>query len=160
MTLPPKFAWLTRAAQELRYHAYSKGNTFPPPGPDPVIVSQPTMASLGPTIQVTQAGSENWQSITCRPEFTRHSFEVRRSPSTYTRSLMFCPSQELRLSYLTRGRELTSDEILQFAGVGGPPAPTPSIFGMPAAAPAPLFSGLATPTPNVGLFGRPAIQPF
>ena len=62
-------------------------------------------------------------NISCTPKYSRHSPEVRflihialphtfSSNSLFTRVIMVCAVQELRIAYMKSGRQLNSDEII------------------------------------------------
>ncbi|KAJ6516678.1 hypothetical protein C8R47DRAFT_1088024 [Mycena vitilis] len=152
--------------EELRYYAYMRGMRAAPPGTAPfslTLTNAPAAAAAPGAVQSFSAQSappdgDQYQSIVCRPEFAGHSVE------------------ELRLSFLRTGAELTSAQIL--AGVTSAPssslAPSltsslsqsqsqPSLTLTPAAptnafgAPAPGLFGSAPPTQ--GLFGSTQPQP-
>ncbi|KAJ7667042.1 hypothetical protein B0H17DRAFT_259840 [Mycena rosella] len=85
---------------ELRMYAYARGARQPPPGtPLFPFVQGPVIAGLAAPQQAAlpqDNGGDQFVSISCRPEFAGHSVE------------------ELRLSFLRTGAELTSAQI--FAG--------------------------------------------
>ncbi|KAF7362653.1 hypothetical protein MVEN_00614400 [Mycena venus] len=131
--------------EELRYHAYLRGMRAPPPGTPmfaptapPVPVSAAAPAFPGAPAPV-QDGGDTFMSITARPEFAGHSVE------------------ELRLSFLRTGAELTSAQI--FAGATGPGpssvAPSSLSLSQPTLAPPNPFSApsLAPPPPQQTMFG-------
>uniref|UniRef100_A0A0W0EZK2 Uncharacterized protein n=1 Tax=Moniliophthora roreri TaxID=221103 RepID=A0A0W0EZK2_MONRR len=102
--------------EELRYHAYQKGNIHPPmyvplsaftPAPAPTSSSSPlTSISSATANGITYGGDtkETFMSISSKAEFALHSFE------------------ELRCAYMTAKREATSKEIM-----GGAPVPAPTL---------------------------------
>ncbi|KAJ7816464.1 hypothetical protein B0H13DRAFT_2460066 [Mycena leptocephala] len=139
--------------EELRYHAYLRGMRAPPPGmpmfplealPAPTAAQIPSFPGLPVAPLPAQNDGDQFQTITCRPEFAGHSVE------------------ELRLSFLRTGAELTSAQI--FAGLTSAPstsinplAPPVNPFAPPSAsAPAPgLFSTPQQPS----IFGAQTAQP-
>ncbi|KAJ7659576.1 hypothetical protein DFH06DRAFT_1194644 [Mycena polygramma] len=156
--------------EELRYYAYMRGMRTAPPGAAPFSLTLSSSSSAAAALGLASAFSnsaqgatpqdgDQYQSIVCRPEFAGHSVE------------------ELRLSFLRTGAELTSAQIL--AGVTSAPpssiapslssslAPSlsqsqPSLTLTPAAPAnafgAPGLFGAAQPVGG-GLFGAPANQP-
>ncbi|PCH35642.1 hypothetical protein WOLCODRAFT_139998 [Wolfiporia cocos MD-104 SS10] len=79
--------------EELRWAAYARGRVFvqiPQPSPSPIAPSPISRTSSSPY-------EERYQSITCNPAFSQHSFE------------------ELRVAFLRAGRELTSAEMISQA---------------------------------------------
>ncbi|KAK7057905.1 hypothetical protein R3P38DRAFT_2843581 [Favolaschia claudopus] len=140
--------------EELRYYAYFRGMRAPPPGTAMFALTPPPTLPGGAPVQ---DGGDTLTNITCCPEFSRHSPE------------------ELRLSFLRTGTELTSAQIL--AGVTTPSQPNhvaapptnqfnpPSIFGAPPSQTQPqpqpptLFGAPAPPAQPPSMFGsRPAGQ--
>ncbi|KAJ7214999.1 hypothetical protein GGX14DRAFT_443586 [Mycena pura] len=148
--------------EELRYYAYARGARAPPMGTPPFAFgSSPLSAAASSSAPTPETDGETLVSITTRPEFAGHSVE------------------ELRVSFLSTGAELTSAQI--FAGVASvphasasPPNPlsphsqrsvlspfappqqqaAPSLFGRPG----PLSSQpQAQPTPT-SVFGAPQAQ--
>ncbi|KAJ7017819.1 hypothetical protein C8F04DRAFT_1017074, partial [Mycena alexandri] len=99
--------------EELRYHAYLRGARVPPPttqffpfGANPAPVAQQNQNPLGPSaggLPVPENG-DTFMSITARPEFAGHSVE------------------ELRVSFLRTGAELTSAQIFTASGQPLPPS--------------------------------------
>ncbi|KAJ7142271.1 hypothetical protein C8R44DRAFT_865628 [Mycena epipterygia] len=85
---------------ELRYYAYLRGARVPPPGTTFYpFLSNPVAASAvaAPGNAPGDGSGDQFVSITCRPEFAGHSVE------------------ELRLSFLRTGAELTSAQIFSGA---------------------------------------------
>ncbi|KAJ7093816.1 hypothetical protein B0H15DRAFT_830832 [Mycena belliarum] len=134
---------------ELRYYAYARGARHPPPGTPLfafVPLSPSTSSVPAPTAPLPQDAGDTFVSISCRPEFAGHSVE------------------ELRLSFLRTGAELTSAQL--FAGAtstSAAPTTNPSLNSIlgPPAPPLALSSsstGLGsafapTPAPARPLFG-------
>ncbi|KAJ6592786.1 hypothetical protein B0H19DRAFT_1088526 [Mycena capillaripes] len=142
--------------EELRYHAYLRGMRAPPPGTPlfefvlpPAASSSSAPTFPGPLSVPAGQDGEQYQSITCRPEFAGHSVE------------------ELRLSFLRTGAELTSAQIL--AGVTSPPPSNPTSLTpglslpQPAANPLnpsnPFAPAPAQSQPQGGLFSTSASAP-
>src|ERR1700722_5355933 len=67
-----------------------KGNKYPPPGSDPVIIPPPVIAIDMDPLTPIKRETESFQSITCKPEFAKHSF-VFVSPIYHT--ILFFHSQ-------------------------------------------------------------------
>ncbi|KAJ6626739.1 hypothetical protein B0H10DRAFT_1998375 [Mycena sp. CBHHK59/15] len=118
---------------ELRYYAYARGAHAPPPNTPMFSFASAVMpaAAAAPTLQ--DGSNEKFESIVCRPEYAGHSVE------------------ELRLSFLRTGRELTSAQIFTGASSSStslPHAPhQPPLFSTPTPALAPPIS-LAPPQPQ------------
>ncbi|KAH9833979.1 uncharacterized protein C8Q71DRAFT_154926 [Rhodofomes roseus] len=86
----PEFrAW---SIEELRVSAYAKGRKHAPEAAIP----RPTTPQPAPVLLSTNGYPvENFQSISCKPDYNKHSLE------------------ELRLAFYGAGRQLTSAEIIQ-----------------------------------------------
>ncbi|KAJ7776031.1 hypothetical protein DFH07DRAFT_951937 [Mycena maculata] len=143
--------------EELRYYAYLRNTRAPPPGTPPFVLpatASAPAAAAGPSILFGSGpgaggaplpeNGDQFMSITARPEFAGHSVE------------------ELRLSYLRTGAELTSAQI--FAGATSsnppshaPPAPRPTLNPISTLAPSPFA---APPQPAFGAPPAPAAQGF
>ncbi|KAJ6525931.1 hypothetical protein DFH09DRAFT_1286049 [Mycena vulgaris] len=92
---------------ELRFYAYLRNARQPPPGTPmfPFITALAPPPTLQPVLPLDNGGDQ-FVSISCRPEFAGHSVE------------------ELRLSFLRTGAELTSAQI--FSGVTAAPTAAPT----------------------------------
>ncbi|KAJ7748966.1 hypothetical protein B0H16DRAFT_1552361 [Mycena metata] len=145
--------------EELRYHAYLRGARIPPPttqffpfGANPAPVSQQNQNPLAPSaggLPVPESG-DTFMSITARPEFAGHSVE------------------ELRVSFLRTGAELTSAQIFTAAGQPLPPSlqqhqqslsqqPT-LLLSPPVVTPTPISPFAPQPQPQ-SIFGATQPQP-
>ncbi|TFK22620.1 hypothetical protein FA15DRAFT_511233 [Coprinopsis marcescibilis] len=123
--------------EELRYHAYFKGQKMAPPTlkMDPFVLSSTPSSIPATEVPAVADPRENMQSIACQPLFIDHSFE------------------ELRVAYMLSGKELNSAEIRQFLNLPGPPTPAvPPTPGSHA-----LLGPPATPQHGTGaILGPPA----
>ncbi|KAJ7445302.1 hypothetical protein FB451DRAFT_1568156 [Mycena latifolia] len=157
----PEYAHFSH--DELRLYAYARGARQPPPGtplfafvPAPAPVLAPLQIPAPQPGALPQDGSgDQFVSISARPEFAGHSVE------------------ELRLSFLRSGAELTSAQIFaggpspanaRLPGPGGmlplgQPNPNPLAGFAPHAAPPAAVNAFApqgpTPLPTPTLFGAP-----